>query len=431
MTRNTGILATTAGLGAMLALGLAPLRSLGAAELYLFSERKYSSGFRSSSHALEAKIALFRVGGGRLLELPAKVDPADAPELSMPGTTISDAEMRILAIAGVPRMPSPFRLLSMDRPDRFRALEVSAPGWLLGTAHICDTPDRGKILLFRLFNDDSRITHAASRAQKLMALDTATDQWVEASPDTYRFARVLGGATGYESSWMDTLGLLQREAGQLVMPVAEREINMGPLLPTELRFKQGDHPRLFLNNPSMMAAADLMRIDDPARPDPPLPVTYRILEKGGNAWHRLEIPGDISWNVRAFGPWMAGIIDENLRGKRLRNSPGRRYTDEWKLFDDIDLYLVSQYVYRTGRLFLYNVPNRRYYEWDTHNGDCEVILVEAGQVYYRVDQAIYRAPIGEKTLGKPTLIVEGSDVPSIHWAFFGPNAAAQRPIQKK
>jgi hypothetical protein len=66
------------------------------------------------------------------------------------------------------------------------------------------------------------------------------------------------------------------------------------------------------------------------------------------------------------------------------------------------------------------VPGRRYYQWDTHDADSEVILVEDGQVYYRVDQAIYRAKIGEKELDKPELLVEDKEVPGIHWAFFGP-----------
>jgi len=51
-------------------------------------------------------------------------------------------------------------------------------------------------------------------------------------------------------------------------------------------------------------------------------------------------------------------------------------------------------------------------------------------VYYRVDNAIYRAPIGEKELGKPELLVEDNVVRGIHWAFFGP-APPSQPVTPK
>jgi len=47
--------------------------------------------------------------------------------------------------------------------------------------------------------------------------------------------------------------------------------------------------------------------------------------------------------------------------------------------------------------------------------------VEDDIVYYRVDQTIYRAKIGEKQLGTPERVAEGPAVPGIHWAFFGPS----------
>ena len=106
---------------------------------------------------------------------------------------------------------------------------------------------------------------------------------------------------------------------------------------------------------------------------------------------------------------------------------------ERRQFDTVDDYLQDGAMYRPGTLFLYDVAGGRYYQWDTHDGDSEVILVEDGQVYYRVDQAIYRAKIGEKALDKPELLVEDEAVPGIHWAFFGPAtpAPANPPAGRK
>jgi hypothetical protein len=130
---------------------------------------------------------------------------------------------------------------------------------------------------------------------------------------------------------------------------------------------------------------------------------------------------------------MAGLEEEWQGVNKHRPSPGRPKNADWHRFITVDDYLEEKRVYRSGILFLYNVEAHQYYEWDTHNGDCEVLLVEDGQVYYRVDQAIYRAKIGEKELGKPELLVEDKEVPGIHWAFFGPDVPlpAKPPAERK
>jgi len=162
-----------------------------------------------------------------------------------------------------------------------------------------------------------------------------------------------------------------------------------------------------------MAVVDLKR--RPGAHD----MMYRVLPGGSKEWFALTLPGNQSTNIRAFGRWISGLVDESLMGQKFRLSPGRHAAEGYRR-ETVDDYLAYRELYRPGTLFLYNVEGRRYYQWDTHDGDSEVILVEGDDVYYRVDQSIYKAHIGEKAIGAPELVVEGKEVTDIHWAFFGP-----------
>jgi hypothetical protein len=64
------------------------------------------------------------------------------------------------------------------------------------------------------------------------------------------------------------------------------------------------------------------------------------------------------------------------------------------------------------------VKTRDYLEWDTKQGDSEILLVANNEVYYRVSDEIFKAPIlNGKKLGKAKLLIKNEVVPDIHWAF--------------
>jgi hypothetical protein len=387
-----------------------------ATELYLFGQVRYS--WRSMLQD-ETETALYRVANGRLITVPAKTEPPDSSRTLLPYGVIADTELRILAVLGEVDMPTRVRLLSMEVPDFFRLSELNVEGQLPSGMHLCDIPGRGKSVFFRLMT-----MKGLGPPHSFRTLDVATGKWSDASPDLYANVRLVGGLWGYELSEKEGVSVLQHTDGQMVVRVDDREIPVGQPLPADLRFGPGQHPWIFLRNGHMLVAVDI-------RAGLPSPVVYRVFDERSKTWRRLEIPGNRSWNVRAFGPWMSGIIDSGGRGQPRRPSPGRPEPDPNGQFDTIDTYLLGENIYRSGQLFLYNVETNRYYEWDTHNGDCEVILVEAGQVYYRVDRAIYRAPIEAKDLGKPVLIVDDKAVPTVHWAFWGPPPEAHGPPKRE
>ena len=302
--------------------------------------------------------------------------------------------------------------MPMDRPGEVRTFEVTERGRFLGLSHFVDIPGKPLQLLFNFFNDDVG-TGGKPLTELLRTFDTYADQWVPTPPDVYRYVRITGGRSGYKQGG-DELGLRQFEGGQLVIPRAQRVFQIGPPLPKQLWFSPEDGPSLFLNNSYMTVVSNLVLVRTSKQ------ISYLVLEKHSGEWRRLTIPGNASWNVRAFRSWIAGMVEESLYGEQFLISPGRHKPIPRNQFDTVDGYLQNEAIYRPGKLFLYDVPGRRYYQWDTHDADSEVILVEDGQVYYRVDQAIYRAKIGEKELDKPELLVEDKEVPGIHWAFFGP-----------
>jgi hypothetical protein len=210
----------------------------------------------------------------------------------------------------------------------------------------------------------------------------------------------------------------------LVIPVARRVFEIGPHLPQDLRFSSEVLLKLFLNNSHFMAVGNSTFVQSARE------LTYLILDKPKNQWISLVVPGNLSWNVRAFATCLTGMVDESLRGRKFRLSPGRFAAPARPELESIDTYLERDDLYRPGILFLYDVESRRYYQWETHQADSEIILVEGGQVYYRVDDAIYRASIRGKELGKPELVVEDDAVHRIHWAFFGP-APPKAPAQPR
>jgi hypothetical protein len=148
-------------------------------------------------------------------------------------------------------------------------------------------------------------------------------------------------------------------------------------------------------------------------------VVYHVREKPAGRWHRAVFPG-ANAEVRAFeGPWLGGHALE-LRPETP--SPGReeRRREMTETGDPFDWRTQVLSYYFPGILFVYDAKNRRKYQWETGQGDSEVLLVDGETVYYRVNRSIHSARIGEERLEDHTLLVEDDVVPDIHWAFLGP-----------
>ena len=376
------------------------------ADLYFLSYVRFGN---SSPRGGQVTVLLYRLSDSKL-----SIVPLTSPPPARTDFVLTDQEMRLIVLGHTVEMPLPFSVLSMDQPGQSYSSDLSMPGWMPLCEFLSRHPNSGGMLAFHLFDFDA-VTHGRTPdALRIRAFDLSTKKWADGTAAPFRYLQVSGGAGGYERVGSTIVGLKQSETGQLTT-IGDSTSSIGPPLPVPLRFTPREGPTLFLSDSDFAAVAEHTIVRGRVM------VPYRILNKSTNSWSQLDIPGNASWNVRAFGPWLAAIIDESTHDLPFRLSPGRHELVFRAPTDTVDLYLYAESIYRTGRLLLYNAANRRVIEWDTHDGDCEIILVEDDIVYYRVDQTIYRAKIGEKQLGTPERVVEGPAVPGIHWAFFGPS----------
>jgi len=155
-----------------------------------------------------------------------------------------------------------------------------------------------------------------------------------------------------------------------------------------------------------------------------------IYQKSKNTWGTLKIKGNRS-SMRGFAANIAGVVQstdvligKDAKGKQKitkfeRVSPGKRFRRKASAPTgapaDDRFYFSS--IYSPGILYLYNTLTEVYIEWNTGQGDSEILLVENNTVYYRVNDEIYEAVVEGKKLGKAQLLIKHEMVPDIHWAF--------------
>ena len=158
-----------------------------------------------------------------------------------------------------------------------------------------------------------------------------------------------------------------------------------------------------------------------------------LYNKNNDTWREIELKGNAP-RIMTYGHWLAGFVKDQSNWEKKffisdKPSPGNaernrvytefyaKYTEDYGVLTFEGSY--SHGVYCPGILFLYNTETDKYIEWETQQGDSEILLVEDEIVYYRVFNAIYKAPIlnGEE-LGESELLVRDDEVvPFIHWAF--------------
>jgi len=153
-----------------------------------------------------------------------------------------------------------------------------------------------------------------------------------------------------------------------------------------------------------------------------------ILDKSANVWFKQRIKGNADIMIRSFNNWVAGTVcadnkvfdkEGRITDKIKRVSPGKEKRRKKMTKTGIPADYRFDYLgyYSSGILYLLNVSTRDYIEWNTGQGDSEILLVENNTVYYRVNDEIYEAVVEGKKLGKAQLLIKHEMVPDIHWAF--------------
>ncbi len=135
-------------------------------------------------------------------------------------------------------------------------------------------------------------------------------------------------------------------------------------------------------------------------------------------WSQFSVPGGLP-GVNLDGQWLTAAAVSQCMG---RTSPGleQRRTLQVKgkrtLTDD-EFHGYGMYYY-PGVLTLINVQDKRRYEIRTNQGDSEILFVHDGNVYYRISEDLFRAPIEQDGIGSPVKIASGAVVGESHLAFW-------------
>lgn len=162
--------------------------------------------------------------------------------------------------------------------------------------------------------------------------------------------------------------------------------------------------------------------------------TYEIYDKQSQTWHNAGFY--LGPSIRGFGPWIATEgFSERPAGphtelKNESDSPGAAFRQrkinptarEREQLSVDDLYQRVPYRF-PGSLHLYNIRSRQNYTIQTNQGDSEILLVDGNTAYYRVNDTLYQASIGQASVGTPVKILSDTNVQMTHWAFFWATSA--------
>lgn len=150
-----------------------------------------------------------------------------------------------------------------------------------------------------------------------------------------------------------------------------------------------------------------------------------VYDRNSGAWSEVQSSSTIAYARRIFGPWLSTIVEVWRPGaSENANNRGRENERAWGtgLLPNVRKgYAFGQGRdnYIPGTLILDNLVDRGRITIHTNEEDSEILNVTAdGLVLYRVNDEIFSAQIEGDKLGPSTLVVEGDDVPEVHWVFW-------------
>ncbi len=145
-------------------------------------------------------------------------------------------------------------------------------------------------------------------------------------------------------------------------------------------------------------------------------------KKTGKIW-QFEYDGS-KFNIKNFGDWIA--MCTRLKSSKTIYTGKQIGDDRWidektkysmsirrKISNDINKVILS------GYLGIRHIDNPEHLiEWNTHQGDCEILLIEDEIVYYRKYDEIWKVPIiNKEKLGEHVLLIKNNVIPAVHVMF--------------
>jgi hypothetical protein len=333
---------------------------------------------------------------------------------------LADHDRRLVVIGSPNVKPTRLVVLSMDAPSKPQSIPTSYDGSLI-QAFLYENRDGRPVEAFHVgpFEKGRLIGF------DLLAAGTNTAP-LDLPWDDYRYVRREGVWPPGDDTRLDVFP----KDGKLVLDPNKVKADLGVSIPGNIKRGSDEAFLLDVNNDDMLVI-NRTKLPGKAVMGGGGATELLVYDKKSQLWDTVRFQGAGS-SVRGFGHWLAlaeGDIKrawapvarvDNLREKE---SPGSAFRQMQVLKDSrftVDgLFRETPYYY-PGRLYLYDVRSRKQYQIKTDQGDSEVLLVDGDTVYYRVNQILYRASIGETELESPVQILTGDTVQLAHWAFIGP-----------
>jgi hypothetical protein len=314
----------------------------------------------------------------------------------------------------IPRGTPEFLVLDLDTASVSKRCGLPKLPMPVVYFHLVDLPARGLTLAAEMFRDGT---------EKLagMLLDpsiSCADSLVDVAPTDLLEIRILGRTGVGDAGSNDTASVRVESSGGVIQPVLGAKFPFA--IPESILAAFHGTPLASL----LAANSNLLAIGLFEAAGPHQIAVYRRRDA---SWHTLPIPATrVHLNggqstplplLTAFGNFVA--LTE-VRGKEeVAESAGRA---AWKqLATDTGPSMKERFdedeLAYPGRLHLFDIAHDRSYELRTGQGDSEVLLVEDRTLYYRVGDAIFKAAIGDASLGEAQLVGRSPLLNDVHWAF--------------
>lgn len=336
---------------------------------------------------------------------------------------LADHERRVLAvgIGGGVADTQRVVLIDMDAPTRPRTIATSF------TANFFCSPNVG--LLEACNVDELSPERRLSSIRLTDSSGSSNNKARQLGWEAYRTARTEGfWAPSDMHPYLDLAvsGQNLRFLSTVATP------DLGVPKPPTLEANDKDRLILAISNDEMFVIG---RYGAPTSSGPGTTETHKyfIYDKKAGTWQDFSVSG-AGYSIRAFGSWIVTAGSERKRpfGANRPNpnepqSPGSKFRErvinqKSSTRQQIHLEDLFQYVPVTfsGDLSLYNTGSKRMYTIHTGQGDSEILLVDGNTVYYRVNDSLYRAQIGQSQIEKAQLLAQDDSIQLAHWALLGP-----------
>ena len=281
--------------------------------------------------------------------------------------------------------------------------------------HLAELPGRGSALVAEMFAEDGHNKFAGMLLDRSVPCENSL---VDMAPTDILGLQVSGRAGVSDTGNHDAVDVGVDGTGAVAMRT------WGVSFP----FKIPGSMLEGLVNPISVVLVDnarLVAIGLFAKASPHRILVYR---KSDRTWHQLPIPHErvfVADGQSTPAPWLTGFGDflalseAHTKDAEFPETAGRAAWRNARIATgpSIAERFRQEGVVFPGRLHLYDVAHDRSYTITTNQGDSEILLVEDGIVYYRVNDAIYKCTIGDSALGPAQLLAKSEILGDAHWAF--------------